>query len=89
MLYDDFDTQITPEELHEPDTHMDDNFETDNDLNAHDWDEEERQWDFVNDPDEPDDMETGDYMVGGGCPYDEGSDRDNWEDQQVFNDHEW
>jgi hypothetical protein len=75
MLPDDFDTQITPEELPQPDEFIDDLFETDN-------------YPYVPD-DEPDDMETGDYMLGGGCPYDEGSDRDNWEDQQVFNDHEW
>ncbi len=74
MLHDSFDTQIQPEELREPDEFLDDQFETCNRHDAPDeWDYEEMQWDVMNDE----------------YPDDEGSDRDNWEDEQVFQDSQF
>lgn len=77
MLHDSFDTQIQPEELREPDEFLDDQFETCNRHDAPEYSEnEERQWEYMN----------GEYPDEEGLPFDEGSDRDNWENEQVFQD---
>jgi hypothetical protein len=76
MTYDDFDTQIQPEEFHEPDEFLDDQFETCNRPDAPEYHEvSDFQWDYMN----------GEYPDEG-LPFDEGSDRDNWEAEQVFQD---
>lgn len=72
--FDDFDSQIQPEEIQD-DNPIDEDYEPYGD------EPEEYVEDAV------DDFYTSD-IFGHGPEYDEGSDRDNWEAEQVFQDHE-
>ncbi len=74
MLHDSFDTQIQPEEICNPD----EQFETCNRDDAPEDDSffDKLQWEYMN----------GEYPDDEGLPFDEGSDRDNWENEQVFQD---